>query len=482
MKKAFAAAIVLAMAITGCQSSASTKAAENDQQGESGELKMNLTLPNGYVIDTVSYTVEGTLLSAPQSDTVNVANSTTLRFRVGNLPIGPGYTMNLAATTTGGVQCSGMSPFAIVDAGVTTLSMTLACGGSANTVDMDANGDVEVNVNVVVNPDGVACPVVTGITALPLEVLVGSDIELIGYASSTPDSYAWSGAGGTFSAATAASTNYTCTAAGDHVLTFGIVEATCATSAQTVTVTCTGTPTGGAGGVGGGGAGGEGGAAGGGAGGIGGAGGAGGAAGMAGGEGGVGGGGAGGEGGAAGGGAGGVGGEGGVGGVGGGGAGGAGGAGGITGVAACDACLTETCTDYQGSGIDLIGGCFANADPIFNQRCSDAFYCNYNTTDACKDDVTRGAISCYCGSAVAVGGECQTAPGPQGPCQAAWAAATGCADAFPGTPGSAQWACVQNNITDLTAAGGTANYMTQCKDVFCGPGADPAGPCTGVGP
>jgi hypothetical protein len=137
--------------------------------------------------------------------------------------------------------------------------------------------------------------------------------------------------------------------------------------------------------------------------------------------------------------------------------------------------------DYQGSGINLISACFAHADPAFVQLCSDAFYCNFTTTDSCKDDVTRGAISCYCGSAVSLGGECQTAPGPQGPCKAEWAAATGCS-AQHASDGPDRWTCTQANIVDLTAPGGTASYLTQCKDVFCGAGADPVGPCLDVGP
>ena len=49
-------------------------------------------------------------------------------------------------------------------------------------------------------------------------------------------------------------------------------------------------------------------------------------------------------------------------------------------------------------GIDVIAGCLSSQDPDFNQRCADAFYCNLETDDPCRADVTRGAISCYCGA------------------------------------------------------------------------------------
>jgi hypothetical protein len=98
MKKAFATTAGLALALIGCQS-----ASQPSGEDGVGTLKMNLTLPDGTVINEITYTVTGTALSMPRTDTVDFANSTQPRFRVGNLPVATGYNMELAATTTDGV-------------------------------------------------------------------------------------------------------------------------------------------------------------------------------------------------------------------------------------------------------------------------------------------------------------------------------------------------------------------------------------------
>src|SRR5690349_23678267 len=128
---------------------------------------MNLTLPGGVVINTVNYTVTGGPSSVSRPGTVNVANSSVLRFRVGDLPVGPNYTMALGATTSTGTACAGSAGFAIADNTVSTLTMTLTCGEGVK-YDVDANGDVSVSVDIV-NQAGRTCNVVTGVSALPLE-------------------------------------------------------------------------------------------------------------------------------------------------------------------------------------------------------------------------------------------------------------------------------------------------------------------------
>ena len=112
--------------------------------------------------------------------------------------------------------------------------MTLVCGEGVD--DVDGDGDLDLSVNVEQNE---GCPVITAITALPLEVFVGSDISLEAASTSPTASYMWSGSGGTFSAAGAAATTFTCTAAGDHELDIVITEGTC-TDDWSLVVYCTG--------------------------------------------------------------------------------------------------------------------------------------------------------------------------------------------------------------------------------------------------
>jgi len=103
----------------------------------------------------------------------------------------------------------------------------------------------------VVNQAVLVCPVVAGITALPLEAHVGFALSLQGFVTSNgAANYAWSGTGGTFSTPHALATEYTCVTAGDHALTLTIFKAGCTTNDMTIVVTCTDRPIGDAAGLG----------------------------------------------------------------------------------------------------------------------------------------------------------------------------------------------------------------------------------------
>jgi hypothetical protein len=433
MKNALAIVATLALALAGCSGSGSTTTGTSPNTNAVSSLDMHLTLPDGTVINSVNYTVSGGPTSLTRSGVVNVENSTSLRFRVGNLPVGPGYTMALGATTTTGTACAGSAGFDILDNQVTTLTMTLVCGTGV-AVEVDNNGDVSVTVEVV-NEAGVTCPVVTGISALPLEVLVGFSLELEGFATSTTDTtFAWSGPGGTFAAPTAAATGYLCEVAGDNALTFTISKPGCDPSSMPVTVTCTGAgedageplpdageplpdageplpdageplpdageplpdageplpdageplpdagpdagPT-------------------------------------------------------------------------------------PDTCAECISAAASPCRNYQGSGFDLYAGCFEAADPTAAQLCVDAYECSVQSADLCAGNLTLGPVACYCGTRTI--DECFAAPsattGPAGACIPQWEAAALC------TPGDN--ACVSANFADTTRASGNANFLITCSVTDC---------------
>jgi hypothetical protein len=240
MKHAIAAVATLALALGGCAGESSQGLSTNGvESGELGSVEANLTLPEGYSLNTVTYTVSGNGVS--RTGNINVENSSVLRFRIGNLPIANDYTLTLSAQTTGvpPQNCGGSAGFDIENNLVGTLTMPLTCGGGV-TIEQDTNGDITVDVNVTQGA-GTVCPVVTGISALPLETAVNGVIQLEGYFSSAPTTSAWTGAG-TFASASAAATAYTCTTAGLHVLTYTITKDACpAPSSYTVEVQCTGT-------------------------------------------------------------------------------------------------------------------------------------------------------------------------------------------------------------------------------------------------
>jgi cysteine-rich repeat protein len=79
-----------------------------------------------------------------------------------------------------------------------------------------------------------------------------------------------------------------------------------------------------------------------------------------------------------------------------------------------DTCLacesqTSTCEDWQGLGIDLVAGCYGNADPAFVQKCVDVLNCARTSADKCAYG-TRGPELCYCGTLATAACSVSTAP------------------------------------------------------------------------
>src|SRR5689334_8389047 len=147
MNRALAALTTLALALGGCSGSDSLNRGKSSAENPTSSLQMNLTLPGGLTINTVNYSVTGGPGSISRNGPINVQNSSVLRFRVGNLPVGPGYTINLGGSTTTGVSCAGTQTFGIADNLVTTITMTLTCGTGVQ-YEVDNAGDVSVSVDV----------------------------------------------------------------------------------------------------------------------------------------------------------------------------------------------------------------------------------------------------------------------------------------------------------------------------------------------
>jgi hypothetical protein len=425
-----AVATTLALTLAGCAGEMNRDRDTSGVVGDVGEVEARLTLPEGYTINSVHFVVSREGATVRDGD-IDVTNSSVLRFRIGNLPIANGYTLTLSATTAGApsTACGGSAGFDISSAGVAGLTMTLTCGGGV-TIDTDPNGDISVDVGVVQGP-GTICPVVSGISALPLETAVGSSLALTGYASSAVDSQMWTGTGGTFGTASAAATSFTCGTAGLHTLTFAITKAGCTNnSTQTVEVQCTGagdagtpdtgapdtgapdtgapdtgapdtgapdtgapdtgTPD-------------------------------------------------------------------------------AGPDGGFW-ANTCLPCLNANCQDFN--TIPLSGVCFNNAtaglngDPVAQpnttQRCTDAVQCSITATTGCAEDVA-GPARCYCGEQTL--NQCQaTGPLPAAPCITAWERVTECDTE---TNAAARNTCVLGQFQDLTRPAGYAFFTVECANANC---------------
>lgn len=216
-----AASAMLALAMVGCED---TQSGAQHTPGPKGSISAALTLPDDSEITSVSWTLTGPL-SYSATGSVPVGNSTTIAFQI-PAPAGVGYVMALSATTSHGNSCAGSSmPFDVLVNQTSRVQIVLTCGAT------DPNGTVLVEADVS------SCPVITALSAIPLETRVGTTLELSSAISHGDLPVQWSGSGGTFSAADAYATSYTCGSEGTHTLTVAVNGGGCS-DAVDVEVSC----------------------------------------------------------------------------------------------------------------------------------------------------------------------------------------------------------------------------------------------------
>lgn len=124
---------------------------------------------------------------------------------------------------------------------LTLLALTLSPESDANAAG-GGRGSLDVRVSVQ-GAEELVCPVVTGITVLPLQVMVGGKVELEG-ATSRPASTLWSIAGsrlpgdGRFADASALSTTFRCERPGLVNIRLQVVRPGCVAGDQKVELEC----------------------------------------------------------------------------------------------------------------------------------------------------------------------------------------------------------------------------------------------------
>ena len=199
--------LVLASALAGALSNHCTDSQNPGGREEAkGSIAVRLSLPDGDALSELEYRItgHGVVLSAR----VPLGNSTRVSFQVGGIPVGEGYSIEITGTTSDGASCAGTSLFDVVAGTVGLVVVPLSCGdGSATT------GDVEVEVEVA------RCARIRGISALPLEVVVGGTVSLSATASLPSASFTWSASAGRIERPNSAKTTYSCTEAGEHEVT-----------------------------------------------------------------------------------------------------------------------------------------------------------------------------------------------------------------------------------------------------------------------
>ena len=244
--------LLLLLGEAGCSANAADPGADHGglSAGEppadpanSGSVGLSLTLPAGAQIAAVDWVIAGPNDAATvvASGSVDVHASAGVSFIVPSIPAGSGYRVALsAAATDGGISCEGSASFAVQARTSTMVAVQMACNAAGTG-----------GHTTLVNGTGFDCAAWTSVTASPIETAVGTPLSLSASASGPMPAnltYQWSAPSGTFGAASAASTRFTCTEPGPVMVTLVVGDgpvpagSACNPALETdvITVTCTG--------------------------------------------------------------------------------------------------------------------------------------------------------------------------------------------------------------------------------------------------
>jgi hypothetical protein len=215
--------LVVALVVAGCSG--------DTTMNDTGSLSLNLELADGSVIDRVDWTITGGDM-APMSGSIDTsAPGSTASVEVFGLPPGDDYTIALEVETDDGTTCKGSADFSVEVGQVTDVMVMLRCKRAGQLGGVRVNGDFNF------------CAELTKVVVSPLQTSVGNVISLVAEAEDTEGdliAYAWSSNRGSIADASAPSTTYTCTAAGNDQITITVADdggAYCMNS-WTVAITC----------------------------------------------------------------------------------------------------------------------------------------------------------------------------------------------------------------------------------------------------
>jgi hypothetical protein len=252
---AFVTLVGLVVAAAGCSTeprdtvrpssqSAPRGANSGSSAEDTGSISMNLTLPAGQAIEAFAWTITGPnrAVTPVQSGFVDVTKSQAPRFLVANLPTASGYTVSLSgAASDGSVVCSGSATFDVAPRTTTPVAVVLPCVVATSGAHVVLSSGSSFN-----------CAAVSGASATPATIAVGSSIQLAATAAG-PDanalSYRWSAPGGSIDTPNAANARFTCSTPGSVPVALTVSDGpvpaghTCSTTlaSKVVQVTCTAT-------------------------------------------------------------------------------------------------------------------------------------------------------------------------------------------------------------------------------------------------
>ena len=211
----------------------------------SGDVKLAVVLPSGSSITLVNYRILSSTnaqLAGGSFDVSDPNATVSLDIVVPVTPTGnPGDTVNLTATTSTGVSCSGTSaPFPVLPGSNPAVTMTMTCGAGTPS---GQTGNIGVTATLV---EGDNCPSITSAVVGPAETSVNASVMVIATASD-PDAsetltYAWAPAAN-FTTPGSSGSSYKCLASGVQTITLTVTDShtpiACSTQA-TLTVKCDG--------------------------------------------------------------------------------------------------------------------------------------------------------------------------------------------------------------------------------------------------
>lgn len=244
-------AFVLGLAVAGtsvaaCSTTPKSGPAIGSIERNVGTVGLKFTLPNGVTITSVHYVISG---PTSTSGDVTIGTAQSVEFVVGGLLAGS-YTITLTATDSAGDNCSSPATSFTITAGATTQAVvTLTCfqadGGIVLTD--SGMGSVEVDAAVLFEAGTpTVCPALASLSVSPAEEQVGSTSAIststqptgaaVTCSTSAPTDGTPAGSG----TLNAACTVFTCTGAGQVILTVSTGTGPCPPSTMTAKINCEG--------------------------------------------------------------------------------------------------------------------------------------------------------------------------------------------------------------------------------------------------
>lgn len=146
--------------IVGC----ATEALEVEAE-DVGSLGLKLEVADGVTLQTVTYKI--TKGDYEKSGTIDVKDAPTISAKIGGIPAGNGYTIELSSSSVpDGIAFTGSAQFNVTAGGTTSVSVRLRGAGTSKNGSVNVSGTLNV------------APVIDELTVTPLSVFVGGEVTL----------------------------------------------------------------------------------------------------------------------------------------------------------------------------------------------------------------------------------------------------------------------------------------------------------------